>query len=269
MRVGVSSSQSESILGGDATTRGHSGDVNVGYDRILGHQRDVVYKSSMDWVGRHSNSKLALNGTEINRTHDHQLRFKLSADNEKLSAEPMRMELGVVLGNYTHLTDPQVQEGNYVRLDFNARKQWFLTADESWQGSAKIRGQWSSRNLDGQNRFNLGGVNGVRAYTSVDGVGDDAVLLSLDLNKRLPGNVTVGAFYDAGLVRPAKTLTAGVFDRNYSLQAVGAQVGGNVGRWYYSTTLAKGVGGYKAWQASNIESKPNNWRLYAALTYLY
>jgi hypothetical protein len=100
-------------------------------------------------------------------------------------------------------------------------------------------------------------------------VGDDAVLLSLDLNKRLPGNVTVGAFYDAGLVRPAKTVTAGVFDRNYSLQAVGAQVGGNVGRWYYSTTLAKGVGGYKAWQASNIESKPNNWRLYAALTYLY
>ena len=269
MRFGFSSSQSESILGGDASTRGYSGDVNVGYDRILGNQRDVVYKSSLDWIGRHSNSKLALTGTEINRTHDQQLRFKLSADNEKLSAVPIRVDLGLVLGEYTHSTDPKVLEGSYVRLDFNARKQWFLTADESWQGSAKVRGQWSSRNLDSQNRFNLGGVNGVRAYTSVDGVGDDAVFLSLELNKRLSGTITVGAFYDAGVVRPAKTVTEGVFDGNYSLQAVGAQVGGNVGRWYYNTTLAKGVGGYKAWQASNIESKPNNWRLNAALTYLY
>jgi hypothetical protein len=29
------------------------------------------------------------------------------------------------------------------------------------------------------------------------------------------------------------------------------------------------VGGYKAWQDRNIESKPNNWRLNASVTYLY
>lgn len=269
MRFGFTSSQSWSILGGDASSRSQSGDVNVGYDRTLGNQRDVVYKGSLDWVGRHSHANLALNGTEISRAHDQQLRFKLSADNEKLSAVPMRLELALVLGEYTHSSDPLVHEGGFVRVDLSARKQWFLTADETWQGQAKLRGQWASRNLDGQNRFNLGGANGVRAYTSVDGVGDDALLVSLELNKRLPGNVTVGGFYDAGVVRPAKKVSPGVFDGNYSLQAVGGQVSGNVGRWFYNTTLAKGVGGYKAWQASNIESKPNNWRVNAAVSYLY
>lgn len=269
LRFGFSSSKSWSILGGDASTEAYSGDVNVGYDRILGNQRDVVYKSSLDWVGRHSSSNLALNRSEVSRTHDQQLRFKFSADNEKLSATPVRVDLGLLLGEYTHSADPQVHEGGYVRVDLSARKQWFLSADETWQAQAKLRGQWSSRNLDGQNRFNLGGANGVRAYTTVDGVGDDALLMNLELNKRLAGNMTVGAFYDGGVVRPAKKVSPGVFDGNYSLQAVGAQVSGNVGRWFYNTTLAKGVGGYKAWQASNIESKPNDWRLNAALTFIY
>ena len=34
-------------------------------------------------------------------------------------------------------------------------------------------------------------------------------------------------------------------------------------------SLAKGMGGYKGWTPSNIESKPNNWRLNAALTHYF
>lgn len=268
-RVGFSASQSRSILGGSAAIVGQSGDVNIGYDRILGNRRDVVFKGSLDWVGRHSDTQLALNRSELNRAHDQQLRFKFSADNERLSATPMRLDLGLNLGEYTHSSNPLVKEGGYVRVDFNARKQWFMSADETWLGNVRLRGQWASRNMDSSNRFSLGGVSGVRAYTTMDGFGDDAVLLTLEANKRLGRGLTVGGFYDGGVVRSAKTVTPGVFDGNYSLQAVGAQVNGNMGRWFYNTTLAKGVGGYKAWQASNIESKPNNWRLNASLTYLY
>ncbi len=269
MRAGFSASQSRSILGGDAAIRGQSGDINLGYDKILGNQRDIVYKGSIDWVGRHSDSVLALNRSEISRAHDQQLRLKFSLDNERLSATPVRVDVGLVLGEYTYSASPLVPEGGFVRVDFNARKQWFLSADETWSGNARLRGQWASRNLDSQNRFSLGGASGVRAYTTVDGFGDDAALLTLEVNKRLMRGLTVGGFYDGGIVRPAKTVSPGVFDGLYSLQAVGAQVNGNVGRWYYNTSLAKGVGGYKAWQASNIESKPNNWRLNAVLSYLY
>ena len=269
LRVGFSASESKSILGGDAAIRGQSGDINLGYDKILGNQRDIVYKGSVDWVGRHSSTVLALNRSEISRAHDQQLRLKLSLDNERLSATPVRMDLGLVLGEYTYSASPLVPEGGFVRLDFNARKQWFLSEDETWSGNARLRGQWANRNLDSQNRFSLGGASGVRAYTTVDGFGDDAALLTLEVNKRLMRGLSLGGFYDGGVVRSAKTVSPGVFDRHYSLQALGAQVNGNSGRWYYNTTLAKGVGGYKAWQANNIESRPNNWRLNAVLSYMY
>jgi hemolysin activation/secretion protein len=269
LRAGFSASESKSILGGDAAIRGQSGDINLGYDKILGNQRDIVYKGSVDWVGRHSSTVLALNRSEISRAHDQQLRLKLSLDNERLSATPVRMDLGLVLGEYTYSASPLVPEGGFVRLDFNARKQWFLSEDETWSGNARLRGQWANRNLDAQNRFSLGGASGVRAYTTVDGFGDDAALLTLEVNKRLMRGLSLGGFYDGGVVRSAKTVSPGVFDRHYSLQALGAQVNGNSGRWYYNTTLAKGVGGYKAWQANNIVSMPNNWSLNEVLSYLY
>lgn len=266
-RFGFSASQSRSILGGDAAILGQSGDINIGYDRILGNQRDIVYKGSLDWVGRNSDSQLAINRSELNRAYDQQLRFKFSADNERLSPTPVRVDLGLNLGEYTYTFSnfQPIPTGSFFKFDFNVRKQWFMSTDETWLGNVRLRGQWASRNLDSQNRFSLGGASGVRAYTTMDGFGDDAVLLTLEANKRLGRGLTVGGFYDGGVVRPSKS---GLID-NYSLQAVGAQVSGNTGRWFYNTTLAKGVGGYKAWQTSNIESKPNNWRLNASLTYLY
>ncbi len=269
VRAGFSASQSRSILGGDAAIRGQSGDINLGYDKILGNRRDVVYKGSVDWVGRQSDSVLALNRSEISRSHDQQLRLRFSLDNERLSNTPVRMDVGLVLGEYTYSSSPLVAERGFVRLDFNARKQWFLSSDETWTGNARLRGQWANRNLDSQNRFSLGGASGVRAYTTLDGFGDDAALMSLEVNKRLMRGLTVGGFYDGGVVRPAKTASPGVFDGHYSLQALGAQATGNTGKWFYNASLAKGVGGYKAWQPSNIESKPNNWRLNAVLTYMY
>ncbi len=269
VRAGFSASQSRSILGGDAAIRGQSGDINLGYDKILGNKRDIVYKGSVDWVGRQSDSVLALNRSEISRSHDQQLRLRFSLDNERLSNTPVRMDVGLVLGEYTYSSSPLVAERGFVRLDFNARKQWFLSSDETWTGNARLRGQWANRNLDSQNRFSLGGASGVRAYTTLDGFGDDAALMSLEVNKRLMRGLTVGGFYDGGVVRPAKTASPGVFDGHYSLQALGAQATGNTGKWFYNASLAKGVGGYKAWQPSNIESKPNNWRLNAVLTYMY
>ena len=55
------------------------------------------------------------------------------------------------------------------------------------------------------------------------------------------------------------------------LQALGAQWSGNVGRWYYNLTLAKGIGGYKLAEAPEqvTESPRNPWRLSAALSYLF
>jgi hemolysin activation/secretion protein len=270
LHAGLGNSQSEGIRGGQANAKSLSTDAVVGLEKILGQRRDVVVKGVADLSTRQSHSNLSSTGVEINRVQDHQLRLRVSADNERLSAEPMRVELGAVLGRYATLENyPNVPLGGYAKIDFNARKQMNLTENGQWFGLAKVRGQYTSHHVDGSNQISLGGANGVRAYSSADGLGDDGVLTTVELNyKNLP-NQSFGVFYDGGLVRASKTPVSGIYSKTYALQAVGVQSSGNTNGWYYNWALAKGVGGNKGALPTDLDSKPNNWRLSASLTYVY
>ena len=115
----------------------------------------------------------------------------------------------------------------------------------------------------------MGGVNGVRAYTTSDGLGDDGLIGSLDLNFKYQPTHTLGVFYDGGVVRASKTPITGVYTDPYSLQAIGFQASGNVSNWFYNWTVAKGFGGNNGALPTDIESKPDNWRVTAALTYVF
>ncbi len=262
--------QSEGILGGQSNSKNESAEQMIGLEKILGGHRDVIIKGAMDVSQRDSRSKLSSNGEELNRVQDQQLRFRFSADNERLSIEPLRLEIQAVQGNYATLVNaPNVSQGEYSKLEFNARKQFHLTQDGRWYGLAKLRGQFASRHLDSGNQFTLGGVNGVRAYTTADGSGDDGVQATLEVNFKSQSNHTFGIFYDGGVVRASATPLTGVYSDPYSLQAVGIQISGNAGNWFYNWTVAKGFGGNKGALPTDIESTPDNWRSNASLTYVY
>jgi hemolysin activation/secretion protein len=266
MRLAAGHVRSESIR--SQRFIGNTSDLGWGYDRILGFQRDTVYKLAADLTWRETDSKLTATGAQISRVHDQQLRLKWSADSDRLSSEPMRVEATGVVGHYSTVEGlADVKPGNYFKLEASARKQMNLSDDGVVFGLARVRGQYSSRQLDGYNRMSLGGANSVRAYTSADGVGNDAMVGSLELNVRTRPNEFAGVFYDAGWVRPPKTEQAAT--PGYTLQAVGYQVVGNVGRFYYNWTVAKGVGGNKGALATDIESSPNNLRLSVSGTYVF
>ena len=118
-------------------------------------------------------------------------------------------------------------------------------------------------------------MTGVRAYTSIDGVGDRAVLGSLELNKAFKGQWSAGVFYDAGYVQNSVQRVGAQNFNHDTLQAVGLKVQGQgpgpkPGQSVdYSVTLAKGIGGYKSWQSTNLESKPNNYRVWAGLIFFF
>ena len=114
----------------------------------------------------------------------------------------------------------------------------------------------------------LGGINGVRAYASLDGVGDRGALVSVELNRRLDHGFTVGGFYDGGVIKLLNP-QAGEFARTYALQALGVQTIISHKNNTLNLSLAKGIQGYKGWSTSNIDSKPNNWRLNVALTHYF
>ncbi|WP_146187654.1 hypothetical protein [Limnohabitans sp. T6-5] len=269
-RVWGAGSNSRNILGGQATSLGYSGEVGAGITRIHSGFRDFVFKQHVEIAVRHGHSILESTGQQTSRVHDNQFRLRITADNEKLTRDASRAEFIYTVGDYNYLFNQlQMQTGPYAKIELNLKDQKSWNPEGSLFSLFKFKGQLSSARLDSYNQMSLGGIGGVRAYTSVDGTGDDGAVASLELNQRLRNGMVVGGFYDAGLVKLKNPAVGTEPLKSYTLQALGAQLSGNFQKVSYSLTLAKGLGGYSGWTKYNIESTPNNWRLMGALSYLF
>lgn len=262
-------SRSQTVLGGLAAAEGEAKELGLGLNRILGARRDLVFKGHLDLSSRESDSYRRDGGERLSEVYDHQLRLRWSADNERLSPHPVRAEVGVSRGFYPKEVNPAVPAGNYTRTHFAFKGQTPLNGSGSLHVAGRVRGQWASRNLDSHNQFTLGGVNGVRAYTSVDGVGDHGVLASLELTQTLSPVLSVTAFYDGGQVQKQADPVATTSLNRYSLQGAGLQLQGRYYQLHYILTLAKGLGGYSDWSTNNGESEPDNKRVNLSVSYLF
>ncbi len=269
LRAWGSHSDSRSLMGGAAAAQGQTVEWGLGITGIFDAQRDWVFKQSVDAVVRHSASGLQTSGLNTSRIHDQQLRFRTVVDNEKWTVDASRLEYQFTVGHYSLLEGiSSVESGPYAKLELGLKHQTTWDTERSIYSLVRFRGQLSSGRLDTYNQFALGGVSGVRAYTTVDGVGDKGALLSLELHQRLSNGMTLGAFYDAGVVKLLQPQGAD-YARSYPLQAAGLQWGMSHRQWLCNLSVAKGLGGYKGWAggASNVESRPDNWRMSLALTY--
>ena len=269
-RIWGAGSNSRNILGGQATSLGSSGEVGMGITRIHDGLRDFVFKQHVELSARRGHSILESTGQETSRVHDNQFRLRITADNEKLTRDASRAEFVYTLGDYGYLYNQlQIKTGPYTKLELNLRDQKSWNKEGNIYSVFKFKGQLTSARLDSYNQMSLGGIGGVRAYTSIDGTGDDGAVASLELNRRLSNGMVAGGFYDAGLIKLKNPALGTEALKSYHLQALGAQLSGSYQRASYSLTFAKGLGGYSTWTSSNIESTPNNWRLVGALTYLF
>lgn len=274
MKIYGSRSDSHTILGGSTASKGASLEAGVGLTHLWGSHKSFIFKTVTELSGRQTVSHLALDNSETGRVEESQLRMTWSMDNNRVAREPSSLAVTATVGEYTRLGGNEannVETGGYAKLNATGRVLRYLSRNGDWQWVGRFNAQVASRTLDGYNRIALGGVNGVRAYTAADGLGDQGLVVSAELNRRLSANQTVGFFYDAGLVRPNKNKVTGAFNTTYSLQAVGAQWTGNVGSWYYNATVAKGFGGYKQAEDSTqvTELQRNPWRLSTALSYVF
>jgi hemolysin activation/secretion protein len=268
-RVYSARSDSKSIFTGLSTTKNHTSEVGAGFTRLLGGHRATVFKGHAEISSRKSESHLLATSTPVSLVIDHQLRLRWTADNERLSMHPSRVEMGLSVGDYKRVQGPALSEGSYTRLEVSAKTQRALNTRGSLTLMASAKGHWANRNLDSYNQMALGGVSGVRAYTSVDGVGDRAVIGSLELNKKYEKQWSAGVFYDAGYVQTNVTPLGSSNFKNDTLQAVGLKLHGQMPGVDYSLIWAKGIGGYKSWQNTNLESRPNNHRLWAGVTLFF
>lgn len=108
------------------------------------------------------------------------------------------LKLGSALEN-TDRTSGQNTRGSFEKLNLDiARVQ--ATPVSNLVLFGRVSSQWAGKNLDSSEGFSLGGANGVRAYPSGEGNGDEGWLVQLEVRYTM-GAYSPYIFHDSGSVR--------------------------------------------------------------------
>ena len=261
-------SDSQSITAGSATNKGQNNEVGFGHlSQVSPGYRDYAFQESVDFIYRTSNTRLKSSGTVTSALRDRQIRFRERIDNSKISTDASYADFALTMGAYDQVINQDI-ERMYSKLNVDLQDQRSWGLQRRWFSVIRLKGQFNSGRLDAYNQIALGGVDGVRAFTSSDGVGDRGALLNLEFNRRLSNGTKIGAFYDVGSVRLLSPQSH-EYGGRYSLQALGAQWSGTIDRLHFSAVVAKAVGNDRGWSPYNLESKPRQWRMYASLSYRF
>lgn len=120
----------------------------------------------------------------------------------------------------------------------------------------RISTQFTANNLDSSEDFGLGGVNGIRAYPSGEGYGDEGWFMQLEARYQL-GKVTSYTFYDVGKIKVNHTTwAAGNNQRALAGYGLGMRYKGQ--RWSADTHIALPSQGGKA-QSDTKDRNPRIW----------
>jgi len=144
--------------------------------------------------------------------------------------------------------------GRFTKLRLNLNRQQTLSPTTQLVGSYQL--QIASKNLDGSEKFSLGGSQAVRAYPSSEANGNAAQLMTVEYQKTLQLQqypFKLSAFLDSGRVTKLKFNTGSGIN-TYNLQGAGLWVGSSVpNRWgqaQWRVTWAHRIGTNPAAQAN-------------------
>lgn len=104
----------------------------------------------------------------------------------------------------------------------------------------RFSAQWAEKNLDPSEQFALGGIGGVRAYPSNEGLGDQGMLANLELHRPVTEGLLAGLdlypLFDAGMIRiHQRPVGSGATSNVYTLYGAGVALAYD-GPWGVSAT---------------------------------
>jgi hemolysin activation/secretion protein len=264
--------ESKSIDNTASRVRGTTVDFGGGAHTLLNTTRNGTMTSAVE-LGRRSTDSNLMTGTTLTDRLDHQLRLRLMTQMTPAWTDNYSAELGLHLGHIgiqdPDDTDTRQVAGYYRKLEFNGQLRKTLSEDKKWVGAVRWRSQAAWDNLDGYNQLSLGGVNGIRAYTSADGVGDQGAQISFDLTHQITQHVFVGVLYDAGVIKQNINAVGGSSPASYSLSGAGVQMGGDYGAWSWIATAARGLDKTEPFETAVNEVGLREWRGSVAINYRF
>ena len=262
-RLRLFASQVESTA---INTKGFSTEAGTGLTKLLKTDRIGRWLTSTEAARRETKNW----GSDILTSDrvDQQIRFKLRAESFNGWIENFNNEFLVTVGrvnldrNASDKTNDATTglniAGNYRKIEMNGSLSQVIDQSRTLTGSVRWRAQAASKNLDGYNRLSLGGINGIRAYTSTDGVGDQGAQLSFDLIHQVVPDVWAGLFYDVGVVKNNHLPIANATDTGaYFLRGAGWQLGGTIDKFNWNLSTAQAFGktpGPGVWTTANTKS---------------
>lgn len=154
----------------------------------------------------------------------------------RLSAETGRIRLKDELSQQIDVLTAQTA-GTYLLLSMDVA---MLRPVGDWQVFGRVAGQVGNRNLDPSKKWVLGGPNGVRAWPTSEGSGDDGALAQLEVRRQL-GVFQPFLFFDAGRVQiNHQPWVEGRNSRHLSGAGLGVRV--NKGPWQVQSTAGWRLG---------------------------
>jgi hemolysin activation/secretion protein len=232
------------------STKGLSQEVGAGLSKLLSTDRVGRWLSGAE-LSRRETKNWASGVVTADRV-DQQLRLKLRAESSKGWVDNFYNELVLATGNINldRFADDKTDDasklkvaGAYQKLEMNGGLSQVLDKSGIYTGSVRWKAQAASKNLDTYNKISLGGVNGIRAYSSIDGVGDQGAQMSFDIIHQVVPDVYGGLFYDVGMVKTnLTTLSTSTGSNTYVLRGAGWQVGGKIAAFNWSLSMGYAMG---------------------------
>ncbi len=210
-RLGVShSTMRYHLLGGvnDPVVSGIARTEGLDWSRPLFYSRLTKVAAS----GQFSRSRYAdtTNGFEVQRQVQSGV-LGLSGEWTSLSRASVFWRFSWTHGDVDLSANPSNQKDDTEGLQtqgryhkFNGNLTFVQVMENGQQGWLTLNGQSSLKNLDSSDRMSLGGAQGVRAYPSSEGSGDEAVTASLEWRIPFAEAWQWNVFYDWGSVRVSK-----------------------------------------------------------------
>lgn len=153
--------------------------------------------------------------------------------------------LSTSIGGYGLYTPSQ-----FTKFNFSGSRNQSLSDDGQTSLFLAASGQFASVELNSAEQFYLGGPFGVRAYPVAQGGGTQGGLATVELRHKLPENLVISGFFDAGVVQQYKNnmIAYNTFkgesnaNNTYSLMGAGLGMKWSYNRWDITGSVAWMVG---------------------------
>ena len=145
-------------------------------------------------------------------------------------------------------------DGGFTRANLEVSRLQHLTRD--WSILGRIRGQWSSTNLDSSQKFYIGGATSVSGYPLGEAGGDKGADLHLELRRDFVapwnGTLTAGLFYEQGWIKnhnntwPGWQGTNPIIENDLTLKSFGISANATLdSAWVLRASVGRQIGSNK------------------------